>query len=94
MYVYFIKAFGKPPRMKIGKAADPDKRLKELQTGCPYDLAIMAKIRCRSEKHALYVEKLAHQYFKEYRMRGEWFKCTDFVVTKAWEFEGLSLSGD
>ena len=91
MYVYFIRADGKPKRLKIGKATDPAKRLKELQTGCPYPLSIAAQIKCRSDRHALLVEQLAHSYFAAYRTHGEWFKCTDFVLSKAWEFE---LSSD
>lgn len=76
--------------MKIGKARDPEQRLRDLQTGCPYQLKIIAKIKCRSDRHALEVERLAHKYFDRYRMRGEWFKCSDFVVMKAWEFERAS----
>lgn len=90
MYVYFMRAKGKPVRMKIGKAADPDKRLKELQTGCPYPLSIVARVRCRSDRHAYEVEKLAHQYFWRYHTQGEWFRCSDFVVMKAWELEGCA----
>jgi hypothetical protein len=92
MYVYFIKAHGKPPRMKIGKANDVEARLAGLKTGCPYKLSLMAKIKCRSEKHAFQVEKLAHEFFKEHRAYGEWFRCTDFIISKAWEFEGIALS--
>jgi hypothetical protein len=87
MYVYFIRCRGDKSRLKIGKAADPNRRLAELQTGCPYPMTLESKIKCRSEKHAFYVEKLAHVYFKDYRTQGEWFKCTDAVLSKVWEFE-------
>jgi hypothetical protein len=92
MNVYFVKAFGKPPRMKIGKAADVEQRIRELQTGCPYELKLMATIKCRSDQHAFQVERLAHEFFKEFRTRGEWFKCTDYVVCKAFEFETVALA--
>ena len=85
MYVYFIIALGKPKRIKIGKSRDPEKRLKELQTGCPYKLKLDGTIKCNSDKHALEIEKAAHDFFSYKHARGEWFKCTDHVRYKIWE---------
>jgi hypothetical protein len=76
--------------MKIGKSRNPEERLKQMQTGCPGEMKMMAKIRCRSEMHALYVERLIHRNLKRYHIRGEWFRCADVVVQKGWELEHLS----
>lgn len=73
MYVYFIKASGSRAMVKIGKANEPEARLAELQTGCPDKLKLLASIRCKSDKHAEYIEKQAHRSFRKYRSRGEWF---------------------
>lgn len=75
MHVYLIKADAKRPAFKIGKANDPSKRLKELQTGCPVDLELIGFIRCKSEMHALKVESDFHYRFRflKSRKHGEWF---------------------
>lgn len=86
MHVYFILASSaKPRKMKIGKAKDPEKRLRQLQTGCPYQLKLIGTIRCKSDRHAIDIEKAAHELFSEYNHLGEWFKCSDFVLSKVWE---------
>lgn len=70
VFVYVIKAGA---RCKIGKARDPEKRLRELQTGNPLKLGIVATIKCKSDAHALSIEKIAHQAFKADAEVGEWF---------------------
>ncbi len=82
MYVYVIKA---GDRCKVGKARNPSQRLSELQTGCPIKLELVASIQCRSDAHALHVEKLAHRVLRIDRRRGEWFAYSSqmqrFVAT-------------
>lgn len=73
MFVYCIVAQCTPPIMKIGKAADIEKRMSQLQTGCPFDLKLEAAIKCKSEQHALAIEQAAHEYLAASRKRGEWF---------------------
>jgi hypothetical protein len=53
---------------KIGKADDPYKRIKELQTGCPETLEIKLIIEGDEEK-----ERVLHKALNKYRIRGEWF---------------------
>ena len=81
MYVYFIKTLANPPMLKIGKASNPEERLSQLQTGCPYELKIVGRIKCKSESHALEIEKSAHQVCRTWFVRGEWFR-----FNKAWPF--------
>ena len=54
---------------KIGKADNPEKRIKELQTGCPETLEIKLVIDGDEEK-----ENMLHKALNKYRVRGEWFK--------------------
>jgi hypothetical protein len=73
MNVYFVRAKDHA-LMKIGKATDVGRRLKEIQTSCPYELEIMGVIKCKSEAHAFAVEKMAHEYLENSRTHGEWFR--------------------
>lgn len=79
MFVYFIRTRAKPPMVKIGKANDPQSRMAELQTGCPYNLELIGKIPCKSEAHAFEIEESAHHVFRKFRVRGEWFKYKRIV---------------
>jgi hypothetical protein len=81
VYVYFVKTTVKPSMLKIGKASDVTRRIAELQTGCPYDLELLGTVRCKSDMHAMEVERRAHSAFKRDRVRhrGEWFRYTHRV---------------
>ena len=63
--------------MKIGIAKDPNKRLRQLQTGHPTKLDILftEEFYCR-RSHLLKIEKLIHKNIKciAPRMKGEWFE--------------------
>lgn len=63
--VYFIGNI-KYNFIKIGTSNDPNKRLKELQTGCPFQLELIHTTKNYSEKEL-------HEKFKEEKMNGEWF---------------------
>jgi hypothetical protein len=74
MHVYLIKAVGKWPMYKIGKAKNPASRLASLQTGSPMELELVGFVRCKGEAHAGAVEQSFHHRFRRSRHRGEWFK--------------------
>lgn len=65
-FVYFIQA-GKGA-VKIGVAADPFKRLAELQTGNHEPLRIVATLEGDVEHESSF-----HARFSRHRLRGEWF---------------------
>lgn len=66
-FVYFLSA---GPFIKIGKSTGrPDARIRELQTGCPYPLTLIAHI-----VGGLREEFALHKRFAQYRTHGEWFK--------------------
>jgi hypothetical protein len=65
--VYFIEAQG-TDLVKIGIAAKPSERLRELQTASPHRLAILATLPGGKPQ-----ESLLHRQFAAQRAAGEWF---------------------
>ncbi|MGR9047591.1 GIY-YIG nuclease family protein [Halobacillus faecis] len=72
-YVYFIRESGLD-HIKIGKADDPEQRIKELSTGSAHTHEIVHLIK---SKEPYKTEKLFHCYFSDKRIKGEWFDLTD-----------------
>ena len=71
--IYFILA-EQPGRVKIGYAADPHQRKKDLQVGSPVPLALIAVIPGdRTTEPAL------HKRFARVRSHGEWFEFDDTI---------------
>jgi hypothetical protein len=68
--------------IKIGKANDVEQRLSDLQVGNPNELEVLTVIPCNSEKHSIDVERQLHNDFKEYHMRGEWFRYDEEVFSE------------
>ena len=54
--------------IKIGRSKDPQKRLKQLQTGNPNKLKLIAEFKGEGWK-----ENYLHERLKSYRLEGEWF---------------------
>lgn len=71
-YVYFIRGEG-TNYFKIGKTKDVEKRKKELQCGCPFNLVAFATIECYDMDG---LEKAFHQYFSNSLKNGEWFELS------------------
>lgn len=77
MAVYFIRSTGPKGEVKIGyTGANPEGRLKTLQTGCPDVLVLDYVI---SDADASY-EHLLHERFAKYRTIGEWFIYDEEIV--------------
>lgn len=54
---------------KIGFTSGPvDKRVRDLQTGCPHGLQLLAAIPASKAD-----EREVHILLREYRVRGEWY---------------------
>ena len=68
-FVYLIWLQG-TSNYKIGKADDPGRRLKNLQTGHASKLYLIARMEC---KDALRKESYLHQKYAKWRIQGEWF---------------------
>jgi|SRR6056300_268762 predicted GIY-YIG superfamily endonuclease len=73
-YLYIIQS-DKTGSLKIGRSKNPERRLKQLQTGSPYKLKLI--FAAESKGH---MEKPLHERLKRFkeRRRGEWFdfECT------------------
>lgn len=71
-YVYFINdGIG---HMKIGVSDDPDRRIKELQTGNANKLELYYLLCVDSMDEAYEVEAILHNNFAADHMYGEWFR--------------------
>ena len=64
-FVYFLKA-GR--HVKVGKATSIDRRIRELQTGCPVKIVQIGAIRGGYQ-----TESAIHEFWKKKRGEGEWF---------------------
>lgn len=67
-FLYFIQVgIGGP--IKIGIASDVERRLLEVQIGCPYKLYLVLAVASGAP-----FEGLIHKAFKDINIRGEWFE--------------------
>lgn len=79
-YVYFIQGQC-GGAIKIGYSMNPTERLKELQTGYPDTLKILLII-----PGDLNTEKALHRKFEGSRLKGEWFRPDDYLISTIKEF--------
>ena len=63
--VYFIQA---GEFVKIGFSVNPESRIDELKTGCPFELKLLTTVPGGKK-----MEKELHQIFAAHRQHGEWF---------------------
>jgi hypothetical protein len=68
-YVYFIQNT-RDSLIKIGKSLSPSKRLRELQTGCGFDLRLITQ---EFVNKMLESERYLHERFERDHVKGEWF---------------------
>lgn len=81
-YVYVIGPdHGKA--VKIGIAADPHQRVKQLQTGSPDALRVHRRWGPMSRAAASQVEAGAHFIAAGFRLEGEWFAMNPEMATLA-----------
>lgn len=67
---------------KIGFSTDINKRIKSLQTGCPFKIEILAIITGSYE-----IEKQLHLKYKKYNTTGEWFRIEEDLEIDLNNFE-------
>ena len=80
--------------IKIGKSANPERRVKQLQTGCPFEIRLIASFPEKGD-----LEKRLHKRLWEYRInpltnkktRGEWFDFSCMGNLPDWITETLDL---
>ena len=88
----FVYAIVAESAVKIGIARNPFTRIRELQTGNPLDLRLVA-IEDAGED-ARYLEHYVHHALRAHRMRGEWFRLDDTVRTCVERFSRGEFIGD
>ena len=77
-WIYLIKAdFDDNVFYKIGIAKDPEKRIKNLQTGNSSKLEIVQLFK---SNHVYSLEKVLHRTYLMDSIRGEWFRLDDSQV--------------
>jgi hypothetical protein len=92
--VYMMQAGLRGP-IKIGSVRggldEVERRRRELQCGCPHDLATVATAPGGPE-----IESLLHGYMGQYRVRGEWFDLSSIAdiplepaVLMTWIYEAM-----
>lgn len=78
-YVYAIQARGPEGPVKIGFSRDPWKRLRELQTGCPDELRLLAV-----EPNSVPEDERRYHASIGAPIRGEWFDYAAASETVRW----------
>lgn len=80
-YLYFIQS-DKTGRIKIGRAKDPHKRIRELQTGNAEQLKLIAYFEGWAWR-----ERKLHALLKDFRLQGEWFSydCVSCIPDDIYE---------
>lgn len=76
-YVYFMQAENGGP-IKIGRAKDPERRLRGMQVGSPVRLVLRRKIWTHPS-----TETWLHHRFASDRLHGEWYRPTETIATIA-----------
>lgn len=73
--LYFIESECAERHVKIGIAANPQRRLIKLQMCCPYRLNMLAVFPGKA-----HMEKELHQRLVADRLHGEWFRRSDALL--------------
>jgi transposase len=69
--------------VKVGVAADPKQRLRNLQIGSPVPLELAAQYAISDRPSAEAVEAALQERFRDRRERGHWFRATPTEVRRA-----------
>ncbi|MEW6208252.1 MAG: GIY-YIG nuclease family protein [Acidobacteriota bacterium] len=74
-YVYFVKS--ENGKVKIGKTANLEERVRTLKRQIPFALSLEHSFKTRDMKA---VERMFHEKFAENRLEGEWFDLPDEIL--------------
>lgn len=84
--MYIFKTISYPAFIKVGFSHNsPDKRLRSIQTGCPYKVEILIV-----KEGASALEGMLHGHLKEFRVQGEWFIFSPECEKKVYEFFNIN----
>lgn len=68
----YVAQMGVTGAIKIGRSSTPEQRIKNLQTGCPYEIRLILVVPNQGWR-----EQEMHRHLRRYRTRsdfGEWFR--------------------
>jgi len=85
----YIMQIEKTGAIKIGVSKNPEKRIKQLQTSCPYKIKMILRIEKRAD-----LEKQLHDRLKKFRTtrsNQEWFDFDSLSELPDWIYEKLDL---
>lgn len=91
MFVYAIASSDKT--VKIGYSADPERRLRQLQTGHERRLALIHTEKVEPDR-APVLERLIHDANRHLRMTGEWFALTHQQAIAEIQFAVIRYDSD
>lgn len=74
-FVYLIQC---EDYVKVGVSSNPEGRLRSMQTGNPFNMFLVNKWETTSDFR---IESITHRELAEYRVHGEWFKCSPLVAS-------------
>lgn len=82
MYVYIIGSY-KEQLYKVGMSIDPENRVNQIQTCCPFKIYLKASYRPRQGLTPKALEALVHNHISCYNTTNEWFRLSDnsFIET-------------
>ncbi|WP_163836928.1 GIY-YIG nuclease family protein [Spartinivicinus ruber] len=83
-YIYFVQA-GEDGLIKIGRTKDVQARMCSLNSASPVELKLLGVFKAKD-----YMEKILHEEFAKYRVKGEWFKPVEEIKNfiLAYKFKG------
>lgn len=82
-FVYFIRDDNN--LIKIGKAGNPYKRIKDFERGSTNTYELLYLIPCKDGKTAFNIEHKLHDNFAEKRLNGEWFDINQIISHDEYE---------
>jgi len=72
--IYLITANEYAGIYKIGLTSDVDRRLRDMQTACPF---VLYAFRAYTVINPAAVEAMLHAFFHKKRLKGEWFRLNE-----------------
>lgn len=84
--VYLVGVAGHSGVVKIGIASHVKKRVRSLQTSCPFPIKLLKSWMCTDARS---LEELLHSKYAKYRQSGEWFHLPDDELTTLLSVEAL-----
>jgi hypothetical protein len=84
-YIYFIYEYVESQMhlpVKIGETYYPHQRIVQLQTGNYRPLRYYKLLACPNKVDAQKIEEFLHEFYSDYRLRGEWFNLTMKEIDK------------